>query len=164
MEQTSLFSQDQAGSQPKKASVTWRLFVDGASRGNPGRAGAGICLIKDDAELLCEGYFLGTMTNNEAEYWALLLGIAHIHTLVELGARIEICSDSQLLVRQLSGEYKVKKPELQQLYHKALKGLAPYVYSLRHVPREENKRADFLANKGIDLKKIVPEHLRELVR
>lgn len=164
MKQGELFPAMNGADKQEALSPQWRLFVDGASRGNPGPAGAGICLQSEGKEQFCEGYFLGTMTNNEAEYWALLLGLVHLGDHAKTGAGVEVCSDSQLLVRQLIGDYKVKKSTLRLLHQKALALLAPYQFSVRHVPREENKRADFLANRGIDTHKVVPEHLYTLVR
>ena len=127
------------------------LWVDGASRGNPGQAGAGIVLDSGGENVLYQGEYLGKATNNEAEYRALILGmkIAERQGCWEL----EIHSDSELLVRQMRGEYRVKNPRLQELYFQAVKGLEPFKKVVfTHVPREENREADRLANMAIDSK------------
>ena len=127
----------------------WHLFVDGAARNNPGPAGAGIYLTKHQKKELALGFFLGTKTNNQAEYLALLIGL--ILTLPKIGSdHLQIVSDSLLLVNQLNGIYRVKNPELQILHHKALKLLANISYDVVHVLREKNKFADEMANFGID--------------
>jgi len=125
------------------------LRVDGAARGNPGRAGAGLVLEKDGAAILRVGEFLGETTNNEAEYKALILGMEESR---RLGfAELEVFSDSELVVRQMKGEYRVKNPRLQDLYFTATKVLGSFRKVLFiHVPREENTEADRLANLAID--------------
>ena len=127
-----------------------RIHVDGASRGNPGEAGFGIHAASADGQTVAELYgYLGPATNNVAEYQAL------IHALrwaIERGSgRVEIFSDSQLLVRQLEGRYRVKNPGLQPLFREAsgLKARFEHV-AIRHVPREENREADALANRAVD--------------
>lgn len=128
-----------------------RLFTDGASRGNPGLAAAGIVLYggPGGGELHREGRALGILTNNQAEYRALLLGLAAARRLgVE---RLEIAMDSELIVRQLEGRYKVKHPQLKPLYEEARLALAAFTgWRVRHVPRAENALADALANAALD--------------
>jgi len=146
--QHSLFTQPVADK-----GFTCKLFTDGASRGNPGEAGAGIVLLDDrDLELAARSFYLGQCTNNVAEYQALLLGLK---TALELGCRqLAIFMDSQLIVRQVQGRYKVKNAALKPLFSKVrtlLKDLDDW--SITHVPRAQNKRADEMANKGIDEKK-----------
>lgn len=145
--QHKLFIEPAAGS-----SLACKLFTDGASRGNPGEAGAGSVLLdSDDRELAARSRYLGQCTNNVAEYKALVLGL---QSALELGcARLEIFLDSQLIVRQIQGQYKVKHPALKPLFEE-VKGLLAKVknWSITHVPREQNKRADELANLGIDAK------------
>lgn len=140
--------------------IIWQLNVDGAARNNPGPAGAGICLCKDGVECVCEGYFLGNATNNEAEYQALVLGLLLARGQVTSEDRIEIFSDSELLVKQILGVYKVKKPELKVWHNKVKNLLSSFSYSIRHVVREDNMRADELANRGIDKKHPIPEILQ----
>ncbi len=126
------------------------IFTDGASRGNPGRAGAGFVIYSVEGEKLREGsYYLGNKTNNQAEYEAL---IRALETAVDMGIRkIEIRSDSQLLIRQLQGSYRVKSPNIIPLYEKVKSLLENFSdVRLKHIPRELNKEADALANRGID--------------
>ncbi len=134
----------------------WKLSVDGASRNNPGPSGAGVHIVRDDLVAHTYGVFLGKKTNNEAEYLALLLGLFELKTLVQQGDLVVIISDSQLLVRQINGLYKVKEPRLQQLHALAKKLLSDMNYSVSHVLREDNTAADALANKGIDSKTSAP--------
>lgn len=131
--------------------MKWILYTDGASRGNPGEAGAGALLISDEGKELSLSKYLGTKTNNQAEYAALLLGLEELikHRVDE----VEVCADSELMVKQLKGEYKVKNEGLKPYYLKARDLLKNFKSTtLRHVPREENKQADRLANEAIDFK------------
>lgn len=125
------------------------IHVDGGARGNPGPAGAGV-LIRDEQRVLHEaGYFLGTQTNNAAEYTALILALQRAARLPAQPLRI--FSDSELLVRQITGEYQVKSPTLEKLYQQAqLLLLKVSSWAIRHVRREHNKRADELANLAMD--------------
>jgi ribonuclease HI/probable phosphoglycerate mutase len=147
VQQQSLFPE-----QAPDARLPCKLFTDGASRGNPGEAGAGSVLLESNGqELAARSLYLGQCTNNVAEYKALLLGV---QSALELGcARLEIFLDSQLIVRQLQGQYKVKHPTLKPLFFEVQDLLARMEsWSVVHVPREQNKRADALANLGIDEK------------
>jgi ribonuclease HI len=126
------------------------LWTDGAARGNPGPAGAGIMLKSASGEVLAaEGAFLGHTTNNVAEYRALLLGLERA---LELGVRrVEVRADSELLIKQLKGEYRVRNEGLRPLYEQALGLLSRFTATrLLHVRREHNVEADRLANEGID--------------
>jgi ribonuclease HI len=127
------------------------LWVDGAARGNPGPAGAGFVLEKGGNRILGAGQYLGETTNNEAEYRALILGIeaASLHDCDDL----EVRSDSELMVRQMKGEYRVKSHHLQEFYFQVVKKMKLFrrvVFT--HVRRQENKEADRLANMAIDAK------------
>jgi ribonuclease HI len=127
-----------------------RLFTDGASRGNPGHAGLGI-VIEDDTGMRLAGryQYLGTATNNEAEYHALILGLKSLTDWHP--DRLEVFMDSKLVVEQVKGVYKVKKPELQPLCRQALQLLNGFPeWEVKHVEREKNKGADALANRAID--------------
>jgi ribonuclease HI len=131
---------------------SWTLYSDGASRGNPGQAGAGIVLLDPAGEIRLQyGDYLGHATNNEAEYRALLLGLAKAR---ELGlGRLEVKCDSELLVRQLNGIYRVKQPHLLKLWQEAQAALQRFSsWNIRHVPREMNSLADKMANRAIDRK------------
>lgn len=128
--------------------------TDGASRGNPGLAGAGI-IIKDahGHQLETFGKFLGVTTNNQAEYQALIEGLEAVAR--HQPDSVIVRMDSELLVRQMNGEYKVRNPGLIPLYLKALElveGLPSVTF--QHVPRERNPGADSLANLAIDSRMI----------
>lgn len=127
-----------------------RLHVDGASRGNPGEAGFGVQVCAGDGRELAGLYgYLGKATNNVAEYQALLHGLRFA---LERGAReVEVFSDSELLVRQLEGRYRVKNPGLLPLFREAKALMARFErVRLAHVPREQNREADALANRAVD--------------
>lgn len=128
----------------------WLLMVDGAARGNPGEAGCGAVIYDETGDVreeICR--YLGHATNNVAEYEALLLGLEGILRLG--GKRLTVQSDSELLVRQVTGLYRVKNDKLKPLYEKALSLLRRLeAYRIIHVPREQNRLADRLANRAID--------------
>lgn len=125
-------------------------YTDGGARGNPGPAGIGVVLQNKDGETIGEwSEFLGIATNNQAEYKALLLALKQA---VALGAiELECRLDSELVVKQLKGEYKVKHPDLKPLFEQA-KSLISQIknVSFKHIPRELNKQADRLANQAMD--------------
>ena len=126
------------------------LHTDGAARGNPGPAGAGAFLADEDGrELGSFKLFLGKTTNNVAEYKALILGLTKA---LELGVRhLEARLDSELLVKQLNGQYRVKSPHLKPLYEQARDLLQRFESrTIIHVRREFNSEADRLANLAID--------------
>lgn len=129
------------------------MYIDGASRGNPGASGAGV-IIKDPSgkTIRCKRQYLGIGTNNRAEYLALLIGL---EAAIDAGIkRLRICSDSELLVKQLRGEYRVKNPELKKLYEKALILIKNFdKINIEHIPREMNRDADTLANEAIDARR-----------
>ncbi len=147
----------------KRKSVLWQVYVDGASRNNPGPSGAGIYIVKSGAADQKHGFFLGKRTNNQAEYLALLLGLFFIKLQIQQGDFLEVISDSQLLVRQLLGAYRVKNSELQPLHVLAKQLLAPTSHKIMHVLREKNTVADELANKGIDEKIGVPDAFKKML-
>jgi ribonuclease HI len=126
------------------------VHVDGGARGNPGPAAAAAVVTSVDGEVLDEAAeLLGETTNNVAEYRALLLGLARAK---ELGAtEVEIVNDSQLVARQLTGEYRVKDPGLKPLHAEAMAALAAFErWSIRSVPRAQNAEADALVNAALD--------------
>lgn len=141
---------------PSKGSVI-KLFIDGASRKNPGPSGAGVYLVKEDKSCTKKGFYLGTKTNNQAEYYALLLGVFYAKKMLEEHDVLHIISDSELLVKQLKGEYKVKNESLKELYGCAFDLLGDINYVVCHVLREYNQEADALANQGIDVKSPIPQ-------
>lgn len=126
------------------------LRTDGGARGNPGPAGAGFVLEDDAGTCIASGgRFLGTTTNNVAEYEALLLGLGVAR---DKGVtHLVVFSDSELLVRQMNGVYRVKHPNMKPLFERA-QALAKSFVSLevRHVPRAMNAAADELANRAMD--------------
>lgn len=133
-----------------KEAAMWSLYCDGASRGNPGPAGAGYVLYDPDkVKRAAEGRFLGETTNNVAEYQALLLGL---NKALELEVRdLKIFSDSELLVRQLKGQYRVRQPHLIPLWLEAGRKLQQFRhYAISHLDRSENREADLLARQAVD--------------
>lgn len=130
----------------------WKIFVDGASRNNPGPSGAGIYILKNDLVVERLGYYLGTKTNNQAEYLALIIGLLFLKKNIASGDYVMVFSDSQLLVRQIQGAYKVKNELLKPLFLMVKKLLVGIDYAVAHVMREDNSNADELANTGIDKK------------
>lgn len=127
----------------------WILASDGAARGNPGPAGIGYVLWTTEGEVVLSGAeYIGKATNNVAEYRALLRGL---EAALDQGANnLCIRSDSELLIRQLTGQYRVRQPHLKTLHREAARLLARLGwYRLEHVPREDNREADRLANLGV---------------
>ena len=138
--------------EPKRSSPGHAIMVysDGAARGNPGPAGAGAVLVDPAGTVVARlGRYLGKQTNNVAEYQGLLLGLKHAK---ELGYKqVEVRADSQLLIRQLKGEYAVRHAGLKPLHAEALRLLRSFDrFELKHVPREENALADEMSNRAID--------------
>lgn len=128
------------------------IHSDGAARGNPGQAGAGAVLSDEHGKVVREvARYLGHKTNNEAEYAALLIGL---EAAKELGATsVHVRCDSELMVKQLKGEYRVKHPNLKPLFAKAKDLVAGFEsFRIEHVRREHNSHADELANQAIDEK------------
>ena len=127
------------------------IHIDGGARGNPGPAGVGVVVqdTANDTYLHEAGYFLGEATNNVAEYQGLLKGL---EVAKELGAtRILVVSDSELMVKQLNGQYRVKAENLKPLYQRAVALLGGFgKWQMTHTRRENNKLADQLANRAMD--------------
>ena len=140
------------------ASRSARAWFDGAARGNPGEAGFGL-VVESDGNVEEVAGFLGRTTNNVAEYSGLLAALtwARQHAVEEL----HLFGDSELVVKQLQGAYKVKAPHLVPLFLRALalRRQIPRV-RIQHVPRAENKHADLLSNRAIDERVPIPEWLR----
>jgi ribonuclease HI len=156
MTQLSFLSPQPEISSSPPVAIHWKLYIDGASRKNPGPSGAGLYVEKNSKAYKKAGFYLGTRTNNQAEYGALLLGIYAMKKLMHSHDTLDIISDSQLLVRQFKGEYKVKHPELKPLHMIAKEMLSGTKYHIMHVLREFNTEADHMANVGIDEKKPLP--------
>lgn len=130
--------------------MTFRAYIDGAARGNPGPAGAGV-YVEPEGDRPAEELFepLGRATNNVAEYRALLLALTRAQE--RESQEVELFSDSRLLVEQVNGNFRIKADHLKPLVEQAIRRAKAFRrFSLRHVPREENKKADRLANLGAD--------------
>lgn len=125
------------------------IYADGASQGNPGEAGAGIVFTDAQGKILKEEkYFLGKTTNNAAEYKALILALEKARQFKP--KLIKIFMDSELIVRQLQGEYKVRNLGLKALHEEVRKLLPNFPkYIIKYIEREKNKRADKLAKEAI---------------
>lgn len=126
------------------------VHVDGGSRGNPGPAAAGAVVSTPEGDVLDESAeTLGVCTNNVAEYRALLLGLGRAK---ELGAtEVEVVNDSELIAKQVNGQYKVKHADMKPLHAGALKVLAEFDrWKVRTVPRAQNSHADALVNQALD--------------
>ncbi len=126
------------------------LRTDGASRGNPGPAGIGVVIEADGGAGRLDFFeYIGETTNNVAEYRALLRGLSEAEKVAP--ASLTVKCDSELLVRQLNGQYKVKAGHLKPLFLEALRRLRAFPAArILHVGREENAAADLLANRAID--------------
>ena len=126
------------------------MLTDGASRGNPVEAGLGVVIEDDSGHIVKRiARYLGRATNNQAEYAALIEGLK---AALELGAEeLNIYADSELLVKQMNGEYRVKNPDLQERHAEARRLLEPFrSVVMTYIPREKNRDADALANEAID--------------
>ena len=141
-----------AASKPSSRAVPEELvaYIDGGSRGNPGPAGYGV-LIQDAQGQTLEtlSQFLGTATNNVAEYQGLLAALEYAAQ--RQSKRLKVYCDSELIVRQMQGSYRVQSPDLKPLHQRAqeLARRLPQ-FSIEHVPREQNRQADRLANQAMD--------------
>jgi ribonuclease HI len=148
----------------------WHVFTDGAARGNPGPAGAGLVIMRGDHPEEKLGVYLGKKTNNQAEYLALLLALWRCAQSAHRGDKpkeIVVHADSELLVRQLSGIYKVRDEILKRIHQCIFLLIQQEQWSVTfvHVMREQNKIADAMANEGIDKKRAMPpEFVNALVQ
>ena len=142
---------DVSGNKPFGRVVGLVVNVDGASRGNPGKAGIGVAIFDKDSKLIKEcSEYIGIATNNVAEYKALILGVKEA---IKCDAQeILFRTDSELLAKQIMGEYRVKNTQLMYLFTE-VQGLLKKLpkWKIKHIPRVENKEADMLANKGIEM-------------
>ncbi len=129
--------------------MSYKIYTDGACRGNPGPSGIGAVILKGDKVVHEISKYIGTVTNNVAEYEALLAALDYC--VKKKLSPVEILADSQLMIRQLSGQYKVKHPNMIPLHQKAKEYMTHLkITGFTHVLREFNSRADELANQGID--------------
>ncbi len=126
------------------------VHVDGGARGNPGPAAAAAVLSTPDGDVVDEATeLLGRQTNNVAEYRGLLLGLARAR---ELGAdEVDVVNDSELVAKQVNGEYKVRHADMKPLHAEATAALGAFArWSIRSVPRAQNAAADALVNQALD--------------
>ena len=139
--------------------MTVVAYIDGSSFGNPGESGYGVVLKNEEGIVLeIEGGYIGKATNNEAEYKGLLacLKLAKQHGIRAL----TVYSDSQLMVNQMKGIYRVKKPHLKEFHSQALEAITAgsIRFSIHHIPRDKNKEADGLARRAIRLRTYIREN------
>jgi len=125
------------------------VYIDGASRGNPGESGVGVLVIHANSERKEIRKYIGKGTNNEAEYKALIAALSYLAT--QNISEVKIHTDSKLVASQMNGLWKVKDPKLRTLYSEAKK-LASSLpkLNIEYIPREKNNEADALANEAID--------------
>jgi ribonuclease HI len=126
------------------------VHVDGGARGNPGPAAAAAVVSTPEGEVIDEAHeVLGVVTNNVAEYRGLLLGLARARA---LGAtEVDVVNDSELVAKQVNGEYKVRHPDMRPLHAETLRALEGFErWSVRSVPRAQNAGADALVNAALD--------------
>jgi ribonuclease HI len=165
--QTTLFAMPETSPKVKTSQEPLCIFIDGAARGNPGPAGAGIFMQQGKKTVLAEGLFLGKKTNNQAEYLALLLALLLVNKLFKdkkiSPTSLRFFSDSELLVKQMNGIYQVKNEQLKVLRMLILTQLQPHKATFAHVFREQNTQADALANEGVDKKKKPPASIANLL-
>ena len=132
----------------RSAQIT--AYVDGAARGNPGPAAAGVVFLKDEKTVKTLSVPIGNNTNNVAEYCALILALQEA---LMMGVReLQVFTDSELVTKQFNGEYKVKHPDMLTLWRQASTQRRAFeMAEIKHVRREQNKEADALANRAMDL-------------
>ena len=131
------------------------IYVDGGSRGNPGPSGVGVVILDAGGKRLKEiSKYIGETTNNIAEYSALLYGLEE--TLILRADEIVVNLDSELVARQLTGDYRVKDAGLKPLFERAMNMLKSFKnFEIRHIEREKNKEADKLVNRAINLASLI---------
>lgn len=140
--------------------ATWKVYIDGAARGNPGPAGAGVWIVSEDEPIIKKGIYLGHKTNNQAEYLALALALYFVHDHCKSRdislPSLHIISDSELLIKQCKGIYSIKNEILKAIKTSIDTMLVGIRHTFTHVLRENNKDADRMANNGIDKKTKIP--------
>jgi ribonuclease HI len=135
---------------PDAKLAAWRANIDGGSRGNPGPAAYGVVIRDPRGDIVARlKKYIGRTTNNVAEYYGLIAALDYAHSNSIRALHIE--SDSELLVKQMRGQYKVKSADLQPLFERAKKMSQSFAsFQIRHVYREQNREADALANEAMD--------------
>lgn len=139
------------GDSGRNSGAKWTVaYTDGGSRGNPGPSGYGVVVQSEDGTVLGElSEFVGMCTNNVAEYSGLLAALEF--ALAKGRSRLRVVSDSELMVKQIRGQYRVQSPDLRPLYEEAKRRIARLeAFQIEHVLRGKNKRADELANQAMD--------------
>ncbi len=125
-----------------------KAYIDGASKGNPGPSGVGVVISRDGVTIKNIAGFIGNATNNVAEYTALIYALQE--GLLLKAEKIEINTDSQLLYRQIKKIYRIKSASILALYNQAIRLMSGFKeFSIKHIPREENRGADKLATKAV---------------
>ena len=139
-----------APAEPKPAAAAYRANIDGGSRGNPGPAAYGVVIRDGRGEIVAKlRKYIGRMTNNVAEYYGLIAALDYAESRGVRAIRVE--SDSELLVKQMRGQYKVKSEDLRPLFERAQKMSKAFdSFRIEHVYREQNREADALANEALD--------------
>jgi ribonuclease HI len=137
---------------------TIKIYSDGGSRGNPGPAAIGFLIYQDGGLIHQAGQYIGETTNNVAEYSALLTALESVQSLKLSPTHIQCYLDSELVVKQIQGKYKIKNSQLKEYLNKILILLPKIIGNTNnvlftHIPREKNKSADNLVNKALDLYK-----------
>jgi len=128
-----------------------KIYIDGASRGNPGKASYAYIIKKRNKVLIEKCDYIGFTTNNVAEYMAFIKALEYIAINFNEEKEVVVYSDSELVVKQLNGLYKVKSPEIRALYDKVMKYSKNFTrFSVIYIPRERNKKADQLCNLSLD--------------
>lgn len=145
-----LFGEAEQDAKPAAPLPTWRANIDGGSRGNPGPASYGVVIRDLRGEIVARlKKYIGRTTNNVAEYYGLIAALDYAQSNNIRALRIE--SDSELMVKQMRGQYKVKSADLKPLFERAKKMSQTFsTFRIDHVYREQNKEADLLANEAMD--------------
>jgi ribonuclease HI len=129
--------------------MKYKMFTDAGSRGNPGPAAIGIVIYDKNNKVVKEiSKYIGRTTNNVAEYTGLLFGVLALQELK--CTDVEIFMDSQLIVKQMNGQYKIKDHKMKKLYKKVIENLEGIEWTIEHIRREKNKVADSLVNDALD--------------
>lgn len=142
---------------------TMHIYCDGAARGNPGPAGIGIVITRKDIPIFKGGFAVGVKTNNQAEYLAFIVALLVAKQHVTEKDFISAHSDSELLVQQMNGSYRVRNTDLQKLFKVAYLLTTHLPIGINHVRREANKLADALANNGIDTNTQIPDNYKQVL-
>jgi ribonuclease HI len=133
---------------PRRSAGLLELHIDGAAKGNPGPGGIGVVVSQDGRVVKNISHYIGEVTNNVAEYTALIYGLQE--ALIRRSERVKVYSDSELLCKQLQGLYKIKDEGLRVLHTQVrhlLSGIPDF--DIAHIPREDNASADALANQAV---------------